>query len=138
LELLKDSLIALHGVSMLAVGVQYPLATKTIRVRKLGSVAILKCRTNTSYLDKTIIQRLHNQIGKACALAAATLILPVLAQAQIVTISTPAPTTSTTTTYVRRVPEGGPGTVLLITTFGAILLLSARLSSRKKAQPDPK
>jgi hypothetical protein len=79
-----------------------------------------------------MIPRFHNQIGKACALAAAALILPVLAHAQT---APTAPTTSTT--YVGRVPEGGPGTVLLITTFGAILLLSARLS-RKKAQPDPK
>ena len=50
-----------------------------------------------------------------------------------------APTSKTSTVSpVAHVPEGGPGAVLLITTFGAILLLSARLPSSKKAQPDPK
>jgi len=77
-----------------------------------------------------MLHRFHNQIGKACALAAATLILPVLADAQT------APTTSNVRP-VARVPEAGPGATLLITTFGAMLLLSARLSS-KKAQPNLK
>ena len=83
-----------------------------------------------SYIGVMMIRRFHNQIGKACALAAATLILPVLAHAQTATTTRPSP--------VARVPEGGPGAVLLITTFGAMLLLSARLSSHKKPQADSK
>jgi hypothetical protein len=106
---------------------------KNHKNREIGFRCDIEVPNEYSYFDKMMSHRFHNQIGKACALAAATLILPVLAYAQI------APTTSTTSTVRRAsVPEGGPGAVLLITTFGAILLLSARLSSRKKAQPDPK
>ena len=62
---------------------------KTIRIRKMASAVILKSPNEYSYRDRMMIHRFHNQIGKACALAAATLILPVLALAQT------APTTST-------------------------------------------
>jgi hypothetical protein len=106
---------------------------KNHKNQEIGFRCDIEVPDEYSYFDKMMSHRFHNQIGKACALAAATLILPVLAHAQ-----TTAPTTSTTSTVRKSVPEGGPGAVLLITTFGAILLLSARLSSRKKAQPDPK
>lgn len=79
-----------------------------------------------------MITSFRNHIGKACALAAATLILPVLAHAQT------APTTSTVSPVAVHVPEGGPGVALLITTLGAMLLLSALLSSRKKPEADSK
>jgi hypothetical protein len=62
---------------------------KTIRIRKMASAVILKSPNEYSYRDRMMIHRFQNQIGKACALAAATLILPVLALAQT------APTTST-------------------------------------------
>ena len=87
--------------------------------------------------------RIHNRISKICALIAATLIIPMLAYAgtdhgkgnkgqnngkqnghdKVPTVSNKVPA----------VPEGGPGIVLLITTIGAILVFSARLSSRKEA-----
>ena len=108
------------------------LRHKNHKNREIGFRRDIEVPNEYSYLDKMMSHRFHNQIGKACALAAATLILPVLAHAQT------APTTSTTSTVRPRVPEGGPGAALLITTFGTMLLLSARLSSRKKAQPDPK
>jgi hypothetical protein len=50
---------------------------KTIRIRKLASAVILKSPNEYSYRDGMMIHRFHNQIGKACALAVATLILPV-------------------------------------------------------------
>ena len=75
---------------------------KTIRIRKLASAVILKSPNEYSYRDRMMIHRFHNQIGKACALAAATLILPVLALAQT------APTTSSVRP-IAHVPDGGPG-----------------------------
>ena len=80
-----------------------------------------------------MITSFHNQIGKACALAAATLILPVLSHAAQTTS-----TTSTVSPVPVHVPEGGPGVALLITTLGAIVLVSALLSSRKKPEADSK
>jgi hypothetical protein len=100
---------------------------KNHKNQEIGFRCDIEVPNEYSYFDKMMSHRFHNQIGKACALAAATLILPVLAHAQQI-----APTVR------RSVPEGGPGAVLLITTFGAMLLLSARLSSRKKPQADSK
>jgi hypothetical protein len=105
---------------------------KNHKNQEIGFRCDIEVPNEYSYFDEMMSHRFHNQIGKACALAAATLILPVLAHSQT------APTSTTSTARVRSVPEGGPGAVLLITTFGAILLLSARLSSSKKAQPDSK
>ena len=103
---------------------------KNHKNQEIGFRCDIEVPNEYSYFDKMMSHRFHNQIGKACALAAATLILPVLAHAQT------APTTSNVRP-VARVPEAGPGATLLITTFGAMLLLSARLSS-KKAQPNLK
>jgi hypothetical protein len=86
----------------------------------------LEGQNEYSYPDMMMIRRFHNQIGKACALAAATLILPVLAHAQTATT-----TTTRTPSPVAHVPEGGPGPVLLI-TIGGMLLFSWRQFSRAK------
>jgi hypothetical protein len=108
------------------------LRHKNHKNREIGFRRDIEVPNEYSYIDM-MIRRFHNQIGKACALAAATLILPVLAHGQAATTST-----ISTTPIRASLPEGGPGAVLLITTFGAMLLLSARLSSRKKPQADSK
>jgi hypothetical protein len=71
--------------------------------------------------------RVYNHIGKVCALVAATLILPVLAYADGRNDQ------GDNDQGKYSVPEGGPGIVLFTTTIGAILLFSARWSSRSKA-----
>jgi hypothetical protein len=81
-----------------------------------------------------LTSRFQKRIGKVCALVAATLILPVLAHADGNNQGGNNQGQNNNNqggTYT--VPEGGPGTVLLITTIGAILLFSARRSSRAKA-----
>jgi hypothetical protein len=76
------------------------------------------------------IPRFHHRIGKASALAAATLILPVLAYAQQ---NNQGQNNNNQGDKHHSVPEGGPGIVLVTATIGAILLFSARRSSRAKA-----
>jgi hypothetical protein len=79
--------------------------------------------------------RLQNRVRKICALAAAALILPALAYAGGQGGNSQGGGGGGNSqgggTYT--VPEGGPGMVLLITTVGAMLLFSARGSSREKA-----
>ena len=87
-----------------------------------------KFRTNVPVFIKIMRRRILNCICKVGALIAAAAILPVLAHAQTTTTVPPTAVPPHAT-----VPEGGPGIVLLITTVGAILLVSARMSSRKKA-----
>ena len=82
-----------------------------------------------------MLPRSQNRIGKACALVAATLILPGLAYAQSQNGTTQNGTTQNGTKQ-NAVPDGGPGIVLIATTVGAILVFSARQSFRKKAQAD--
>jgi hypothetical protein len=82
----------------------------------------------------------HNGIRKVCALVAATLILPALTYAG--TDNGKGNNGENNGKQnghdkIHSVPEGGPGIVLLITTVGAILLFSARLSSRAKAGSQP-
>jgi len=81
-----------------------------------------------------LTSRFQKRIGKVCALVAATLILPVLAHADGNNQGGNNQGQNNNNqggTYT--VPEGGPGIVLVITTFGAILLFSLRRSSRAKA-----
>ena len=72
----------------------------------------------------------RNRVGKACALAAAALMLPVVAHAQT--------TASTSTSIdaakkrVYSVPDRGPGILLLTTAIGTVLLVGAILRSRAK------
>ena len=94
----------------------FPLLTR------ITSISILQFRINIPIV-KMLIPRFHNRIGKVCALVATALILPALAYAG---------GNNNDQGGVHTVPEGGPGIVLLITTFGAILLFSARRSSRAK------
>jgi len=94
---------------------------KIYKERQIDSISILQFRINIPKEAKMLIPRFHNRIGKVCALVAAALILPALAYAG-----------GNNQGGVHTVPEGGPGIVLLITTFGAILLFSARRSSRAK------
>ena len=82
----------------------------------------------------------HNGIRKVCALVAATLILPALTYAG--TDNGKGNNGQNNGNQnghdkIHSVPEGGPGIVLLITTVGAILLFSARRSSRAKAGSPP-
>jgi hypothetical protein len=78
----------------------------------------------------------HNGIRKVCALVAATLILPALTYAGT---DNGKGNNGNQNGHdkIHSVPEGGPGIVLLITTVGAILLFSARRSSRAKAGSPP-
>ena len=78
-----------------------------------------------------ISPRFHDRIGKVCALVAATLVLPVLAHAN--QNQNGGNGGNNNNQGIPSVPDGGPGIVLLITTIGAILVFSARLSSRKEA-----
>ena len=98
--------------------------------------------------------KLHNGISKVCALGAAILILPVLAYADHDSGKGNKSdndehrwvekeehrwgdhdTDRNRDRHIPTVPEGGPGMVLLITTVGAILLFSARLSSTPHRKP---
>ena len=87
-----------------------------------------------------LFPRFHNRIGKVCALVAAALILPALAYAGGNNNDQGGNNqggnnqggNNNDQGGVHTVPEGGPGIVLLITTFGAILLFSARRASRAK------
>ena len=82
-----------------------------------------------------------DRIGKVCALVAATLVLPVLAHANQNQNGGNGGNNNNQNNNnqgnnnqgIPSVPDGGPGIVLLITTIGAILVFSARLSSRKEA-----
>ena len=96
---------------------------KIYKERQIDSISILQFRINIPRVVKMLIPRFHNRIGKVCALVAAALILPALAYAG---------GNNNDQGGVHTVPEGGPGIVLLITTFGAILLFSARRASRAK------
>jgi hypothetical protein len=83
-----------------------------------------------------ISPRFHDRIGKVCALVAATLVLPVLAHANQNQNGGNGGNNNNQNNNnqgIPSVPDGGPGIVLLITTIGAILVFSARLSSRKEA-----
>jgi hypothetical protein len=83
---------------------------------------------------KMISHRFHNRICKVCALVAATLILPVLAQATQNggTGASNNNQGNDNQGNITTVPDGGGGMAILITTFGAILLFSARLSSHRE------
>jgi hypothetical protein len=74
--------------------------------------------------------KFRNRIGKACALVAATLILPALT---CVGQNAQGNQNQGGNSQGNSVPEGGPGIVLLTTAIGAILLFSWRQSSRAKA-----
>jgi len=65
--------------------------------------------------------KFRNRLGKACALVAATLILPVLTC-----------NAAGNGHENDSVPDGGSGIALLTTAIGAILLFSWRQSSRAK------
>jgi hypothetical protein len=81
--------------------------------------------------------RLQNPVRKIFALVAATLILPALAYANHDSEKGNKgdhDTDKDRDRHISTVPEGGPGMVLLITTVGAILLFSARRSSREKSE----
>jgi len=101
---------------------------KIYKERQIDSISILQFRINIPKEAKMLIPRFHNRIGKVCALVAAALILPALAYAG----GNNQGGNNNDQGGVHTVPEGGPGIVLLITTFGAILLFSARRSSRAK------
>ena len=70
----------------------------------------------------------RNRVGKACALAAAALILPVVAHAQ----TTASTSTSIDAAKRYRVPDRGPGILLLTTAIGTALLFGAIQRSRAK------
>ena len=99
---------------------------KIYKERQIDSISILQFRINIPKVVKMLFPRFHNRIGKVCALVAAALILPALAYAGGNNQG------GNNQGGVHTVPEGGPGIVLLITTFGAILLFSARRASRAK------
>jgi hypothetical protein len=65
-------------------------------------------------------------IAKISAIVGATLILPLLAYSG-------KNQGDKNQQGIHAVPDGDPGIALLVTTIGAILVLSARLSSRKEA-----
>jgi hypothetical protein len=80
----------------------------------------------------------HNSIGKVCALAAATLILPALAYADHDRDRDKDKGDGDSRRHdgrghIETVPEGGPGIAVLITTVGAILYFAARQPFRAKA-----
>jgi hypothetical protein len=70
----------------------------------------------------------HNRIGKVCALAAATLILPVLANAG----GGNDQGQNNNDQGTHSVPDGGSAIVLLTTAIGAVLLFGAAQRSRVK------
>ena len=79
-----------------------------------------------------------NNIRKVCALVAVSLILPALAYAGTDNGNGNGGQNNGNQNGhnkgdVPTVPDGGPGIVLLATTFGAVLLFSWRQSSRSKA-----
>ena len=113
---------------------------KIYKERQIDSISILQFRINIPKVVKMLFPRFHNRIGKVCALVAAALILPALAYAGGNNNDQGGNNqggnnqggNNNDQGGVHTVPEGGPGIVLLITTFGAILLFSARRASRAK------
>jgi hypothetical protein len=111
---------------------------KIYKERQIDSISILQFRVNIPKAVKMLFPRFHNRIGKVCALVAAALILPALAYAggnnndQGGNNQGGNNQGGNNQGGVHTVPEGGPGIVLLMTTFGAILLFSARRASRAK------
>ena len=108
---------------------------KIYKERQIDSISILQFRINIPKVVKMLFPRFHNRIGKVCALVAAALILPALAYAGGNNNDQGGNNQGGNNNDqggVHTVPEGGPGIVLLITTFGAILLFSARRASRAK------
>jgi hypothetical protein len=116
---------------------------KIYKERQIDSISILQFRINIPKAVKMLFPRFHNRIGKVCALVAAALILPALAYAggnnndqggnnQGGNNQGGNNQGGNNQGGVHTVPEGGPGIVLLMTTFGAILLFSARRASRAK------
>jgi hypothetical protein len=82
---------------------------------------------------------IHSQflrpLCKICALVAVTLVLPALAYAKNDKDKGENDDKGEQKGrgHIHTVPDGGPGIVVLTATFGAILLFSARRSSRAKA-----
>lgn len=79
---------------------------------------------------------LQNDVRKLCALVAVTLILPALAYAGHDRDKDKGGEDNGKQNgrgHIEKVPEGGPGIVVLITTVGAILFFAARRPSREKA-----
>jgi hypothetical protein len=74
--------------------------------------------------------RFHNRIGKACALVAATLIVPALAYAGNSQGQNNNNQGQNGGNY--HVPDNSPGIVLIATTVGAVLLFGAMRRSRAK------
>jgi hypothetical protein len=69
--------------------------------------------------------KIHNRFNKACALIAASLILPVLAYADHDS-GKGNKGDRDQDKHIPSVPEGGPGIVLLVATIGAVILFSRR------------
>jgi hypothetical protein len=78
------------------------------------------------------VPRFHNRIGKVCALAAATLILPVLAYAQNTGGNQGGNTGGNQGNNPPRAPEANAGWVL-VPIVGAALFFSTRRLFRSKA-----
>ena len=87
------------------------------------SASAANCRQILPRMDYL---RLQNRVRKVCAVVAAALILPALAYADGNDQG------QNNNNQGGSVPDGGPGIVLLFTTFGAMLLFSARRPSRAK------
>jgi hypothetical protein len=82
-----------------------------------------------------MFNRLLNRTCKICALVAVASILPALAYAGGGG-NNQGGNNQGGNNQGNSVPDGGPGIVLIATTVGAILVLSARQSSRKKQIPN--
>jgi len=103
---------------------------------------MLKCRPDIPIHAEMTYPKIHNNIRKVFALVGASLVLPVLAYAHHddgkgTKIDNDEHHWGDHDTDRHRhfpsVPDGGPGIVLLATTFGAVLLFSTRQLSRSKA-----
>jgi len=95
---------------------------------QIDSISVLQFRAQIP-INEMMNPGFLNRIGKACALAAATLILPVLAHAQTAQLH-PVPEPP-----IHPAPEANPGWVL-IPFVGAVLLFSMRRLLGAKAQAD--
>jgi len=74
------------------------------------------------------IPKVHKSIGKVCALVAATLVIPVLAYADVNNNNN-----NNGGPGQNAVPDGGPGIVLMITALGAVLVFAGIQRSRAKS-----
>jgi hypothetical protein len=112
---------------------------KHYKQEQIDFISILPFWKNAATLDEYMLYpQFHKRISKVCALLLATALLPVLAYAGTDNGNGNGGQNNGNQNGhnkgdVPTVPDGGPGIVLMITAFGAVLLFGAIQRSRTKA-----